>query len=98
MPTTDKRHGESIRIPGQRAIDKMMETHIAAIRAIDPEMIALRESNARLLAALRQSVRVSKAWHNMGVKDGSPNDVWQIYYDNAPEMALIRIAIKAATP
>lgn len=36
--------------------------------------------------ALRQAVKVITTWHNMGGAD----DVWDIYYRNAPEMKAIR--------
>ena len=43
-------------------------------------------------SVLESPVQVIKDWHNM---DGS-DDVWQIYYDNAPEMKPIRDALAAA--
>ena len=44
-------------------------------------------------STLEKAVEVIRVWHNM---DGSPLDVWQIYYDLSPEMKEIRQALFAA--
>ena len=54
----------------------------------------LEQQRDRAVGLLREAVGNVKAWHNMGVEDGSPADVWQIYYDNAPEMKAIRAFIR----
>lgn len=46
---------------------------------------------ATLYSAMEKAVEVIKQWHNMGGAEG----VWQIYYDNAPEMKPIRDALNA---
>jgi hypothetical protein len=55
------------------------------------EMVA--EETAELVAALQQAVQVIKQWYNMG----GGEDVWQIYYENAPEMKLIRETLTRST-
>lgn len=45
---------------------------------------------AALEAGLRDAVENIKAWHNMG---GS-QDVWDIYYEHAPEMKRIRALLE----
>lgn len=47
-----------------------------------------------LTVALRDAIEVIKTWHNM---DGADN-VWDIYYRNAPEMKRIREALEAPRP
>lgn len=59
----------------------------------EKENARLLAENARLRAALESAVGIIKQWHNMGIQDGSPLDVWQLYYDNAPEMRSIREAL-----
>lgn len=54
----------------------------------------LERENVRLREALESAVGIIKQWHNMGIQDGSPLDVWQIYYDNAPEMKPLRAALR----
>lgn len=57
------------------------------------ERNTLRELERNLVEALAKAVEVIKQWHNM---DGA-GDVWQIYYENAPEMKLIRETLTRST-
>jgi hypothetical protein len=47
--------------------------------------------NRELISALKQAVEVIKGWHNM---DGSTDDLFKLYYENAPEMKFIRDALE----
>lgn len=58
--------------------------------------LALRGAMRQFEAALDQSVEVIKVWYNMDIRSRVINkhsDLWDIYYRNAPEMALIRAAL-----
>ena len=44
--------------------------------------------------ALRDAVEVIRTWHNMG----GAEDVWGIYFDNAPELTSIRAALSEGKP
>lgn len=52
----------------------------------------VQEATAELREVLEKAVEVIKQWHNMGGAEA----VWQIYYDNAPEMKPIRDALKSS--
>lgn len=59
----------------------------------------LSQENARLKAALTQSVELIKQWHcragNVPKRPKCISDEhWQIYFDYAPEMKNIREALK----
>jgi hypothetical protein len=61
---------------------------VAAERALYDDALILKLDDA-----LAKAVEVIKQWHNMG----GGEDVWQIYYDNAPEMKLIRETLTRST-
>lgn len=52
----------------------------------------------KLLTVLKQSVEVIKQWHNAGAVRYKSKEVieeiWHLYYENAPEMREIREALK----
>jgi hypothetical protein len=76
----------------QRARDRIVTEKERYAR----DVIHAGERIVVLEAALRDAVEVIKNWHNMPGADGldSAEDVWPIYYANAPEMALIRRALE----
>lgn len=61
---------------------------VAAERALYDDALILKLDDA-----LVKAVEVIKQWHNMG----GGADVWQIYYENAPEMKLIRETLTRST-
>lgn len=58
----------------------------------------VNKENKQISDALSKSVEVIKEWHNMGASRFKSREVieeiWHIYYKNAPEMKLIREALK----
>lgn len=73
---------EGISTEALEASKDFAKAGIATVRSIEAQRDELAE-------ALHSAVEVIKTWHNM---DGS-EDVWQIYYDHAPEMKPIREAL-----
>jgi hypothetical protein len=71
------------------------EDRFALFDAIKAGVEKMEREHAEMHSALAAAVPIIKGWHNFGVQDGSELDVWQIYYDNAPEMKPIREALEA---
>lgn len=61
---------------------------VAAERALYDDALILKFEDI-----LGKAVEVIKQWHNMG----GGEDVWQIYYENAPEMQPIRALLTCST-
>jgi hypothetical protein len=61
---------------------------VAAERALYDDALILKLDDT-----LAKAVEVIKQWHNMG----GGEDVWQIYYENAPEMQPIRTLLTRST-
>lgn len=55
----------------------------------------LERENEYLRAALRDAIATIKVWHNMGLDEAAADSLgmWQVYYDNAPELRRLRKAL-----
>ena len=64
----------------------------ALSRQLEVELTAERERGRRVREVLEGAVATINGWHNM---DGSDEETWKIYYENAPEMKPIREMLNA---
>lgn len=70
--------------------------HADTSRTLERDLSSVTEERDSLKRALEEAVDLIHSWHNMGIKDGSPCDVWPIYRDNAPEMKRLFAALSAS--
>jgi hypothetical protein len=60
----------------------------------EQEIASLKAENAARLELLHKAVNVIRDWHNMGMERGhNALKIWQIYWNNAPEMKDIQLEI-----
>jgi len=79
----------------QRMVDAAFYTEI--IKKRDQEIERLKAENAARLELLHKAVTVTRDWHNMGMEPGhNALKIWQIYWNNAPEMKDIQLEIDRA--
>lgn len=50
----------------------------------------LRDAAPELLAQLKKSVELVRAWHCMGESEAAARETWRLYWNYAPEMRPIR--------
>ncbi len=62
------------------------------------QLIAVREARKQERELLLKAVELIKEWHNgeavMKLGQEQADNMWNIYYNNAPEMKEIRVALK----
>lgn len=58
----------------------------------------LERERGELIEALQHAVEHVKAWHNMGIPDEQAQPMWDIYWNNSPEMESLRELLLRLTP
>jgi hypothetical protein len=71
------------------------------LKCADEQLAKFERELEKKTAALEKAVEVIKEWHNLPIPGRSSfaevdmEDTWRIYYENAPEMRLIRAALQS---
>jgi len=59
------------------------------------EMIMRSENPGELREALQKAVEVIRIWHGLKIKDAEAEaQMWKIYWEQSPEMKIIREALE----
>lgn len=58
------------------------------------KIFKLKQEKEELKQALLKSINIIKTWHNMGMNEPQAKECWNIYFNNAPEMKIIREALE----